>query len=376
MPQAATTEFVSGSTSFTLQRFPPRRHDPLQAWDSADEVLLSTLPATLPKPILILNDSFGALALARSHESGFSQSDSFVALAALAHNQQLNQLEPNWQALPMSAPTPSVSSVLLKLPKSQSLLHEQLQRLSQLAQTQPIRVYGAAKSKQLTPSIRALLSEYLEAPEFSPIVRKCRHFNAVVRAQTTAQPPALSVWAVPEFDLQLSHEPGVFARNQLDLGARVLLAHLPPPGAQQVIDLGAGNGVIGLAYARRSPDSSVTWVDESYLASASCAKNITDNLPGAEPQYSCRVDDCLSSFAAASADLILCNPPFHQEFAITDHIALQMFKDAKRVLVQGGELRVVGNRHLNYHHHLKRLFGHCEILSKDAKFVVISVRKR
>lgn len=376
MPQAATTEFVSGKNSFTLQRFPPRRHDPLQAWDSADEVLLSTLPPTLPLPILILNDSFGALALARSHESGVSQSDSFVALAGLAHNQQLNQLEPNWQALPMSAPTPSVSSVLLKLPKSQSLLHEQLQRLATLAQTQPIRVYGAAKSKQLTPTIRALLNDYLEAPEFSPIVRKCRHFNAAVRPQTTAQPPAPSVWTVPEFNLQLSHEPGVFARNQLDLGARVLLAHLPAPGAQQVIDLGAGNGVIGLAYARISASSPITWVDESYLATASCAKNVADNLAVAEPQYSCKVDDCLASFAAASADLILCNPPFHQEYAITDHIALQMFKDAKRVLVQGGELRVVGNRHLNYHQHLKRLFGHCEILSKDAKFVVISVRKR
>jgi len=48
-----------------------------------------------------------------------------------------------------------------------------------------------------------------------------------------------------------------------------------------------------------------------------------------------------------------------------------MFEQAKRSLRNGGELRIVGNRHLGYHLKLKRLFGNCEVLGSDRKFVVL-----
>ena len=52
--------------------------------------------------------------------------------------------------------------------------------------------------------------------------------------------------------------------------------------------------------------------------------------------------------------VVLCNPPFHQAQAVTDHIAWQMFKQAKDTLKEGGELRIIGNRHLDYHDKLNR----------------------
>ena len=70
-------------------------------------------------------------------------------------------------------------------------------------------------------------------------------------------------------------------------------------------------------------------------------------------------------------DRVLCNPPFHQQQVVSDHIARQMFRDARRVLREGGELWVVGNRHLGYHKTLKRLFGNATLVASNRKFVIL-----
>ena len=87
-------------------------------------------------------------------------------------------------------------------------------------------------------------------------------------------------------------------------------------------------------------------------------------------------NDCLQDVASNSQDLVLINPPFHQQHSVGDAIAWKMFKDAQRVLVAGGELRLVGNRHLAYHAKLKKLFGNCESIAATSKFVVLASGKR
>ncbi|MFD8963075.1 methyltransferase, partial [Streptomyces anulatus] len=39
-------------------------------------------------------------------------------------------------------------------------------------------------------------------------------------------------------------------------------------------------------------------------------------------------------------------------------------------------LWVVGNRHLSYHTHLRRIFGNCTTVAGDPKFVVLRAVKR
>lgn len=65
----------------------------------------------------------------------------------------------------------------------------------------------------------------------------------------------------------------------------------------------------------------------------------------------------------------------HQQHAITDHIAWQMFNDARRSLKYGGELYVVGNRHLDYFRKLKRAFGNCTTIATNNKFVILKATK-
>ena len=52
-----------------------------------------------------------------------------------------------------------------------------------------------------------------------------------------------------------------------------------------------------------------------------------------------------------------------------------MFAGARAALRPGGELWVVGNRHLGYHARLRRLFGNCEVVACDPKFVVLRAVK-
>ncbi|MFB8366291.1 methyltransferase, partial [Streptomyces sp. NPDC055929] len=67
---------------------------------------------------------------------------------------------------------------------------------------------------------------------------------------------------------------------------------------------------------------------------------------------------------------------FHSHQATTDAPARRMFADARRVLRPGGELWVVGNRHLGYHVRLRRLFGSCEVVAGEPRFVVLRAVRR
>jgi 16S rRNA G1207 methylase RsmC len=75
-------------------------------------------------------------------------------------------------------------------------------------------------------------------------------------------------------------------------------------------------------------------------------------------------------------DLVLNNPPFHSHQATTDATAWRMFTGARRALRPGGELWVIGNRHLGYHVKLRKLFGNSRLMASDPKFVVLKAVKR
>jgi 16S rRNA G1207 methylase RsmC len=168
----------------------------------------------------------------------------------------------------------------------------------------------------------------------------------------------------------------VYAREKLDIGARHFMKNLPEVNAgTKVIDLGCGNGVIGLTVLSQQPEAFITFVDESYMAVASAKTNISQNLPEQLAQCQFVINDCLADVEPNSVDLILCNPPFHQQNATTDHIAWQMFRDSHRALKNGGELRIIGNRQLGYHIKLKRLFGNEKLIASNDKFVTLSAIK-
>ena len=87
-------------------------------------------------------------------------------------------------------------------------------------------------------------------------------------------------------------------------------------------------------------------------------------------------DDALSTVPDASADLVVCNPPFHSGTALHTDAAHRMFAAAARVLRPGGELWTVYNSHLLYKRDLGRVVGPTTMAGQNPKFTVTrSVRR-
>ena len=169
----------------------------------------------------------------------------------------------------------------------------------------------------------------------------------------------------------------MYSREKLDIGARYFIENLPNVEKNsRVIDLGCGNGVIGLSILAQQSSAQIQFFDESYMAITCAEINIKKNFPDLAAQCQFNLNDCLTNVESNSVDLILCNPPFHQQTATTDHIAWQMFKDSHRVLKKGGELRIIGNRQLAYHIKLKRIFGNEKLIASNDKFVTQSAIKK
>jgi 16S rRNA (guanine1207-N2)-methyltransferase len=78
----------------------------------------------------------------------------------------------------------------------------------------------------------------------------------------------------------------------------------------------------------------------------------------------------LSAVPDASADLVLCNPPFHRGTARDSDVAFAMFADAGRALRPGGELWTVFNTHLPYLRALRRLVGPTRVVAQNPGYLV------
>ncbi len=378
MPIKSENLLRVGQGEFELNRLPKRPLELLRAWDAADEYLLNTLAGDL-KPladarILIFNDSFGALALALSSFQPQAVSDSYLSQQATRLNLSENGLSENCVKLinslePLQG---SFDLVLIKVPKTLALLEDQLIRLHPhlLFSTQ---IIVASMIKTLPPSIWKML-ERLVGPTSTGLAKKKARLIFVSPDPDLVVPdsPYPVCYQLEETDYLISNHANVFSRESLDIGTRFFLRHLPViKGACDIIDLGCGNGLLGLIAAERNPQATVHFVDESFMAVASAKENFYRAF-GQERNATFRVGDGLKDFEPASADLILCNPPFHQQNTMSDQIASSLFKDSRKVLKTGGQLWVIGNRHLNYHIKLNQLFGKHTVIASNAKFVILN----
>ena len=81
-------------------------------------------------------------------------------------------------------------------------------------------------------------------------------------------------------------------------------------------------------------------------------------------------DDAMSGAPDNSADLVVCNPPFHVGAAVHTGSAIKMFTQTGRVLRPGGELWTVYNNHLNHRTMVERMVGRTEVMGRNRKFTV------
>ncbi|MBH2863696.1 23S rRNA (guanine(1835)-N(2))-methyltransferase RlmG [Serratia marcescens] len=368
-----------GTQQLELERYPQQEESTqLQAWEAADEYLLQQLENVDigGRPVLIFNDNFGTLACALHAHRPYSVSDSYMSQLATRHNLKLNGLDPEQVTLLDSlAELPAAPAVvLIRVPKALALLEQQLRALRHVV-TEDTLIVAGAKARDVHTSTMQLFEKVLGPTRTSLAWKKAR---LIFCQAADIVPPAAAEttdWTLDGTDWLIHNHANVFSRGSLDIGARLFMEHLPRGLNGHIVDLGCGNGVIGLTALAQNPEAQVTFVDESYMAVASSELNVEHNLPQELDRCQFEVNNALAGIELESVQAVLCNPPFHQQHAITDHTAWQMFCDAKRCLQVGGELRIVGNRHLDYHQKLKRLFGNCTLVASNKKFVILRAVK-
>ena len=215
--------------------------------------------------------------------------------------------------------------------------------------TSETRILAAAKARDIHTSTLELFERILGPVRTSLAWKKARLIHCEPASRDLQPNPYPTVWPLEQTPYRIHNHANVYSRASLDIGARFFLAHLPAGVGGQIADLGCGNGVIGLSALALNPEARLLFIDESYMAVDASRLNVQHNRPEDLARCEFRVNHSLDGIADGSLDLVLCNPPFHQQQAITDHLAWQMFLAAYRCRKPGGELRIIGNRHLGYH---------------------------
>ena len=351
-----------------LKRYPYRKNDLLQAWDSADELLLQHMSALAlsGKRILIINDQFGALSCGLKNFDITSYTDSYVSYKAIIIN-SVDKIIPinNFKNL-----IGIYDYVLIQLPKNMSFFEDILCHLTQHLNSTSQIICGAM-IKHLAPASFDLLNKYIGKTTTSLAQKKARLIFSHFEKEKIDSPYPRKV----KFDLleeELLNHSNLFSREKLDIGTRFLLENLPKGDYKTILDLGCANGIVGIMSKKLNPHAKIIFSDESQMAilsaKANYSKFFTDN---AEFHWT----NCYEDQEKHSLDLVICNPPFHQGNTIGDFIAWQMFHDAKEALKNGGIIRVIGNSHLAYQVKLKKIFANSKVIATNIKFMIVDAVK-
>lgn len=372
-----------------LTRFPEDPRDPLRAWDAADAYLLRHLAeqgTDLSGAVVVVGDRWGALGTALTGAAGTCAptliSDSYLGQQATYANLARGERTGARLLTTRDTPPDRVDVLLVRVPKSLALLEDQLHRLRPAVHESTV-VVGTGMAKEIHTSTLKLFERIIGPTRTSLAEKKARLiFSTPDPALSPGPNPWPHSYQLPDDIGTLAgrtvvNHAGVFCAERLDIGTRFLLGHLPDgTAARRIVDLGCGNGVVGTSAALTHPDAEVLFTDESHQAVASAAATYERNAGDRPGTAEFRVADGLAGVEPGSVDLVLNNPPFHSHQATTDATAWRMFAQAHAALRPGGELWVVGNRHLGYHVKLRRLFGNSELVAGDPKFVILKAVRR
>ncbi len=395
-----TRQYITPFGDYSIKRIPDNDKN-LQAWNSADLYILKQLFEWLQSGrlnleqsrILIINDAFGALAVPLSQFECDSYSDSFISHEATIQNIKANCPD-NLKNLTLIKSTEDIDKkydlVIFKEAKNQLFFKCEMSKLIGHLNPEAL-ILGGMMAKNLQKNTLNMLNQLIGPAHASLTWKKSRLLFVEPEAEPEPVPvdaknyrhgqdKCTTTFQLDDSKALIYNQANVFSRNKLDIGTRFFLQNFPDSKQyNNIIDLGCGNGVLSLKAAQLYPQASITCIDESYMAVASAKMTLEANLQTGHLNLQYIAANALSGYIETNVqektDLILCNPPFHQQYVVGDAIAWQMFKQSKSVLKEGGELWIVGNRHLGYHLKLKKIFGNQTLVATNDKFVIIKAVK-
>ncbi len=376
-------DFITPFGTFALNR-DSEDDKTLRAWDSSDSYALDTFKLEYNSfadrkdlRITVFNDSFGALTCALADFSPESVLDSFSIIETVKKNLGLNILRTDKIAF-----TPPVKDfdqipefIFLKIPKSNNYLEFLLQRISSKFPA-GIPVLGSGMTRNIHTSTVELFEHYLGEVSTSLARKKSRLLFGKTKGVVGNISEYPVKFKVSDYSMELINSANGFSFGKMDRGTAFFLDHFPrfKNQPEKIIDLGCGDGSLAVFAAEKWPESPILCVDDSYLAVESAKENFAINGYNGRAEF--LVTDCLNGVEGESADLILCNPPFHEYHSVSMGTAGRMFKDAYRVLKREGSLFIVKNKHLGYRAYLEKLFGECKTIAGNKKYEILKAVKK
>ncbi|MDI3474005.1 MAG: rRNA (guanine1207-N2)-methyltransferase [Candidatus Woesearchaeota archaeon] len=166
---------------------------------------------------------------------------------------------------------------------------------------------------------------------------------------------------------------GIFSRKELDNASRLLIESVFPfiKDGEKILDLGCGNGIIGIALALKKPKAFFVLSDINNRAVALARKNKKLlRLKYVEVVHSDVFENIKENF-----DKIVCNPPM----ATPKELRLLMIKESYAHLVPKGMIYMV-TRHKKGGNIIEKgindIFGNCSVIAKKGGFWVYSGEKK
>ncbi len=364
-----------------MRRFPDVDGPGLSASDAADRLILDEaaqlLAAAPAGSVAVIDDAYGALTLGSRADGVRVHQDLVTGERALAANAATFGVT-DIRALPFGPDVvDGARIVLVRLPRSLDRLAEVAALIAANADDDVVVVAGG-RIKHMSVAMNDVLREYFDRVDVS----RARQKSRVLFARGPRRDHAverLAAWPQTQTHtdpaVTVAAHGGVFAGTRVDIGTRLLLGVLDAarPDADSIVDLACGTGVIAASLAGARPSASVDATDRS--AAAVRSARATAELNSVGDRVRVEQADGLENVADSSQHLIVLNPPFHSDAALSTGIAHHLFADASRALAPGGELWCVWNSHLAYRGSLGRIVGPTRQIVRNPKFTVTASTK-
>lgn len=159
---------------------------------------------------------------------------------------------------------------------------------------------------------------------------------------------------------------GVFSRDGLDFGSRLLIETVHPLLHGRVLDMGCGWGAIGVLLARLCPDAQITMADINERAVALAARNARQNGAIAETLVSDGYENIAPAF-----DAIVTNPPIRAG----KQTVYRILDGAKTRLAPGGRLFLVIRKEQgapSAQTHLQGVYSRVELLARKKGYWILA----
>ena len=165
--------------------------------------------------------------------------------------------------------------------------------------------------------------------------------------------------------LQCTTDAGVFSRDGLDMGTRILLEALPPLSGR-ILDLGFGWGPVGTALGRKYPDAQILLSDVNERAVELAGRNLRSNgVTNAAVVQGDGYEAVEGRF-----DAIVLNPPIRAGKGVI----YALFEGARAHLTDGGALYIVIRKQQgaeSAEKYLRTLYGSVERICREKGYWVL-----